>query len=274
MQNLTYLDPPAIAALLAEETRPRATVIGEGVLIVLRGVNVNEGDDPVDMVSLRAWVDPHRIVSLSMRRVAAVQDLSDLFVSGKGPRTAGGWLGTLADLLNARIEPFVGTVAEQVDRIEEDVFTAPIADAERQAMSEARMSVVSLRRHLSPQRDALAALAKPDHGFIAKVEARRLHEAQDRTARAVEELDLMRERLTVLREEIAGQQSERMNRTMMLLSVISTVFLPLGFLTGLFGVNLAGIPGASHPWGFAALCVGLLVLVGLQLFLLRRLWRN
>jgi zinc transporter len=58
---------------------------------------------------------------------------------------------------------------------------------------------------------------------------------------------------------------------MYILSVIAAVFLPLGFLTGLLGINVAGLPGAETPWAFAAVCAILAVLAGLELWLLRRL---
>ncbi len=73
--NLSYLDPHAISALLAEETRPRATWIGDGVLVILRGVNLNDGAEAEDMVSVRIWVDAQRVVSVARWRVRAGEDI-------------------------------------------------------------------------------------------------------------------------------------------------------------------------------------------------------
>ena len=65
--------------------------------------------------------------------------------------------------------------------------------------------------------------------------------------------------------------SERMNRNMYLLTIVATVMLPLGFITGLLGINVDGIPGSQNaPWAFAAVCASLTVTVALELWILRR----
>jgi zinc transporter len=99
----------------------------------------------------------------------------------------------------------------------------------------------------------------------------RMREVADRTMRHVEDLDAVRDRTAVLQDELTTQMSEQMNRTMYLLTVVATVMLPLGFVTGLLGVNVGGIPGADTPWAFAALCAILAVLVAVEVVLLRRL---
>ena len=60
----------------------------------------------------------------------------------------------------------------------------------------------------------------------------------------------MRERAAVIQEELAGRLAEQMNKRMYMLSMVAAVFLPLGFLTGLLGINFGGIPGAGNPLGF------------------------
>ena len=81
----------------------------------------------------------------------------------------------------------------------------------------------------------------------------------------------MRERMALVRDELAGQLSDRLNRNMYLLSILSALFLPLGFLTGLFGINVAGMPGAEVSHAFWYFSGGLVVVVGLQLAILRKL---
>ena len=82
----------------------------------------------------------------------------------------------------------------------------------------------------------------------------------------------MRERLTAISDHLDLVQTARMGRNGFALSVIAVIFLPLGFLTGLFGVNLGGIPGAQSSVGFFLLCVALAAL-GVGLYILMR-WRR
>ncbi len=68
--------------------------------------------------------------------------------------------------------------------------------------------------------------------------------------RIAEELDTIRDRAAVIQDQISGQRQEELNRRLLALSVISALFLPLTFLTGLLGMNLAGIPFSHSPWSF------------------------
>ena len=81
-----------VEALTAEETRPRSLNVGDGLLAVLRGVNMNPGDDPEDMVSIRMWIEQDRIVSTRRRRLLSVQDLREQLEQGTGPTTSGEFL--------------------------------------------------------------------------------------------------------------------------------------------------------------------------------------
>ena len=99
------LDPVVSEALLAPETRPRSTRFETGVLVILRAVNLNPGADPEDMVSLRIWIEPKRIISLRSRRVMAVGDLLDRIERGQAPKSPTGLLILHADRGAAHIEP-------------------------------------------------------------------------------------------------------------------------------------------------------------------------
>lgn len=268
--NLSYLDETITEALLAPATRPRATALENGLLVVLRGVNLNEGKDPEDMVSIRIWADAERIVTLAVQRVRALEDISASIEAGEGPETAGQFLAMLAERLNARLEPLVHELDQETDALEEEVIGAP-GQVLRKRIVEMRLQVIELRRHASPQRQALSALEDIRTPLLDIDDLRHLSESRERLTRQVENLDEMRDSLAVLREELSSQLSDRLNRNMYILSILSAIFLPLGFLTGLLGINVGGMPGADNPNAFWIVSGGLAVLVAIQLFVLRRL---
>jgi len=77
----------------------------------------------------------------------------------------------------------------------------------------------------------------------------------DRLLRFVEDLDAVRDRAAVTQEELSARLAESMNRTMYVLSIVTAIFLPLGLLTGLLGVNVGGMPGEESEQAFAYVCV-------------------
>lgn len=272
--NLPYLPLPVRAALTAEATRPRVTLQGDGALVILRGVNTNPGADPEDMVSIRLWIDPARIISLSRRPVAAVADLRAEIMRGTGPSDAGGFLVALVDVLNERIVMRSDRLEEKSEDIEDRALAGDVAGDLRSRVGDVRRELAVLRRFLRPQRDAITVLASGRLAWLDEVKRLHLAEAQDVLTRTVEELDGLAERMDVARDEIASASSERLNRNLYRLSVISAVFLPLGFLTGLMGINLGGMPGADAPHAFWIFSGGLVVLLAVVLFLLWRYRRS
>lgn len=268
-QHLTFVEPTTRRALVAKVTRPRAFALEDGLMVILRGVNTNAGQEPEDMVSLRLFLNPSRIISLAVRPLGSVNELRDQIAAGKGPQSAGGFLVALVEQLGRRIDAQVLDLSERVDDLEEAVIRAP-SPGQRALVVDYRQEVIDLRRFLVPQREAVGWLAQVGHAVLGKADRRRLAEAHDRLVRVVEELEAMRDALVVLRDEIEAMVQEKLNRNLYLLSILSAIFLPLGFLTGLMGINLAGMPGAEAPWAFWTF-TGLLALVAVVQFWI--LWK-
>lgn len=266
--EVPYLDQIIVEALLADETRPRIVEFEEGVLLILRGVNFNEGEDHEDMVSLRLWIDSHRIISLRRRRLKAVMDIADRLKSGKGPKNSGEFISMLTSRLFERMEPIFQELDERLDDIEEKIIESPDI-SERSEVTQIRKKAILFRRYISPQKDVIAQLRTSEQFWIDITEKRRIQETLDRIIRYVEDIDSIRERAQIIKDELANILSDRMNKNLYMLSVIAAIFLPLGFLTGLLGVNVGGIPGSDNPNAFILFCLILSIVVLIQIIWFR-----
>ena len=271
-RHLPYVDDMLHEALVADDTRPRCVAVGGGALIMLRGVNLQAGALPEDMISIRLWIDARRVVTLRKRNLKAVEDLQANIRSGQGPTTPGAFIADFARLLTERMEPLLDTLEDTVAAQEQNVLDAPGPELRREIAATRRQMII-LRRYIAPQRDAMRALKELNVDWLMPDDHHDLQETADRVMRHVEDLDMLRERAQVIRDELANILSDRMNRNLYTLAVLSAVFLPLGFITGLLGVNVGGIPGATASWAFAALCGGLAMIGGAILLMLwRRGW--
>lgn len=256
------LDLLVLDALLDVETRPRMTQIDDGVLLMLRGVNLNDGQEPEDMVSVSVWAEPNRIICVSHERVRAVGDLEALLQSGKGPKDTGQFLSMLCKRLIQRLEPTLSALDDATDAIEEQVLVTPDVSL-REQIVDVRGQAIAFRRYLAPQRDAIDLLLLADIDWLGDRHLRHFQESYNHVTRYVEDLDAIRERCQIVKDEIAHALADRLNRQMYVLSVITAIFLPLSFLTGLLGINIGGIPGAesgSAFWIFLGLLAGLVAL--------------
>jgi zinc transporter len=261
----------AVDALLAENTRPRAAILDEYLLLALRGVNTNPGADPEDMVSIRLCVGARLVVSTRKRRLMSVSKLLQQFEQGEGPRSSAELVIRLSELLVEQMGVTVEELEEQLSDLELDLLTQPGAEM-RQAVRNLRRQTVTLRRYFAPQRDAFNQMLSERLSWFTTEMKLELREISDQLLRHIEDLDIIRERAAMAQEELASQQGEQLNLRMYVLSIISAIFLPLGFLTGLLGINVGGIPGAENEYAFALFVGMLFVLVGGLLVLFRR-WR-
>lgn len=260
-----------IEALLAEETRPRTFYGKRGTVAILRGVNANLGANPEDLVTLRIWCDGQRIITLRQTRLQAPRDvLSRLLEDRPGPETISGVFEQLIARLTERASVIINNFDDDLDSVELKITTLE-PNAARKAIRATRQDIVTLRRYMAPQRDAISMLYAEPPLWIGEIDRLRLRETANRLMHYIESLDAARERALVLDDGIANELAERLNRNMYVLSVIAAIFLPLGFITGLLGINVGGIPFQESANGFLITGLALVVVISLEITIFRLL---
>ncbi|TPW32069.1 zinc transporter ZntB [Pararhizobium mangrovi] len=273
LEEIGDLSEAASEALFDEETRPRANVIDDNVVIILRGVNLNPGAEPEDMVALRMLVSGRSVVTLRRSRVFAVQSIRDDALAGRGPKGPGAFVAELAEGLTDRLAGTIDQLEDRVDHLEDQSLAAQDDRSLADELVDVRREIVAYRRFLAPQREALMRILNLRRPWLDEDSREQLSETQETLSRVIEGLDAIRERAAILQEGVAGRSAERMNRTMYTLSIVATVFLPLSFVTGLLGINVGGIPGTQSSLGFVAVCAIIVVLAIVELWIFwRRHW--
>lgn len=260
-----HLPEIAASALMQSETRPRCDALGDGMILNLRAVNMNPGANPEDMVSLRMWIRQNCIISARQRKVWAVDTIREAALAGKAPPTVGTFLAELTNGLSKRIESVAVELEEQTDDLEEAALGGMKVMPE--TVGSLRQTVIKMRRFLTPQREALDNLATWQGPLIDDNALVLIRETQNRSRRSVEALDATRERLAVIQDHLDADRAQALSRNGYVLSIVAAIFLPLGFLTGLFGVNVGGMPGVATPYAFWTLTAASAV-VGIALYLL------
>jgi len=265
------LEDMTVQALLEEETRPRVIPVETGLVAILRGVNLNPGANPDDMVALRIFVSDNRLITVRNRPLLTPRDLiGELVEKRSGPKSVPELFVRMAERLTERMNSVVVNMDELLDDIEVTLDDKQASEL-RQKLNQVRQMSVGLRRYIGPQRDALSRIQIERPKWLIPPLANQLRETSDKLQRYVEDLDANRDRAVVIRDEISNRMADAMNKRMYALSVIAGIFLPLSFLTGLLGINVGGMPGVENGWAFWATC---LLLVGVLIFeyvLFRRL---
>ncbi|MCV2884107.1 zinc transporter ZntB [Aestuariibacter sp. AA17] len=242
------IDDAVIDAVCIEDTRPKAHAFKGGILVYLRAINKNEDAEPEDMVSLRIWLTADTIITTRRtgRGLISIKQIKHALLANEGPASTGEFLSQLVANITDIISSTTDDAEAQIDTLELNLDSDAHA---RSHLSSVRKRCAALRRYLLPQREALESLSRiqsvftpEDHGLIK--------DQYDRLIRYLEDLELVKERAQLLQDEIRNQISDTQGQRLYVLSLVTLVFLPLSFLTGVFGMNVAGLPGTETPNAF------------------------
>jgi zinc transporter len=271
LNTKSELDPITISALTDADPRPRAVAHGDKLLLIMRGINNNAGADPEDMISVRIWIEPKRVLTLRHRPSTSVRSIMIDLDRGAGPRNS-------AELALLLVERMVEHVVSRVDVLGDAVAACEdraLGDVDnlaelRHSLADHRRRAIALRRFLAPQRDAMARLGGIAVPWLDQQHRARIGEVSEDMLRALEELDAARDRAAVTQEELSSRVAETANQRLYLLSIITAFFLPLGFVCALLGVNVGGVPLRDDDWAFWALIGLFAIYAGAQWWLFRR----
>ena len=243
------VDEQVVETLVAQESRPRVLAHDDGLMTVMRGINRNAGEDPEDMVSIRIWLTADEILTVRQRKVRAAAEVHDLLLAGKGPASAAETMVMIVDRLAEGAGEFIDKLEDGVGEYEESLDERETGQA-RAELSAIRREVAMVRRYIAPQRAALETLSRQGAKWFSDDQLYSLRELADQFLRFVEDLDLLRERALVLQEELMNRISQEQNTRTYLFTVVATIFLPITFISGLFGMNTAGLPGLEDGRAF------------------------
>ncbi len=249
-KEVSYLDHLIIDALLAEETRPRIMEFEHGILVILRGVNLNANSQVDDMVSIRMWIDAERIISIQKRNFNAAFDIAKKIELGKTIKNPGEFLYNLIHEVLMLTAPSITTLNEAMDDVEEKVLETNHDDDLRENIIQIRKRATIFKRYFMPQKDILSRLKTNESEWINDWARRHFQENHDQISRIIEDLDEVRERSQIVHDELSNAIADRLNKNMFKVTLIASIFMPLSFITGLFGMNVKGIPWSEHPQGF------------------------
>lgn len=265
------LSPYVTEALTAVETRPRCDAVDPGAVINLRGLSSEElaASDP--LASIRIYALHGRVFSVTRKHLNAVPNVRAQIEAG-AILDPGDLIAALAQTITEELDPVVADLGDSLDDCEERIAGSHAFEL-RRLVNQARVQAIGFRRFLVPQRSALEKLANLGAAWLADDDRLHLAAAADRAARMAEELESIRERAALVHETLTDLRAEQIDERSLIIAIAAMVFLPLTFITGLLGMNVAGIPFAHEPWAFWGVfgfCVA--IAVGVTGYFMARHW--
>lgn len=262
LRGAASLPDYVVDPLTAQETRPRCDALDDGAFVNLRG-RTEEELDPSDMLaSVRIWAEQGRVISVTRKHLLATDAVEKDVMAGR-VLDPGDIITAFATAITADLDPVVADLGDDLDDCEQQLDAAH-AFALRKSVTRVRVEAINYRRFLNPQRAALEKLASMPANWLGTDDRAHLAAAADRAARMAEEVEAIRERASLIHEALTDLRAEQLDQRSLIISIAAMVFLPLTFITGLYGMNVQGLWFAEQPWAFdaiAGLCVVIAVAV-------------
>ncbi|MEL7690514.1 zinc transporter ZntB [Citromicrobium bathyomarinum] len=272
LQSHVGIPEPTAELLTSDQTRPRAFREDNALVATLRGINFNPGAEPEDMVSMQVWSDGVRVITLRRHPLQTPRQILAQIDCGTGPGDAGAIVTALTEAMVARMSQSIVDMNEHIDLLDDmDMDDDP--EAMLTKIATIRRNCLGLKRHMGPQHVALEAISRDAPPWFEEHDRREIAETIDRLRRYLDDIDVSKESAVVLMDELRTRALASNERATYMLTIVAGIFLPLGFLTGLLGINVGGMPGVNDGhafWWVAGLCLA--IIVGLMAIFKRLEW--
>ena len=255
--------------LLDHDALARHEIAENGLALVIGDLHHDFNGDPEGFGTLRVYIDRHMLITGRHRPLKAVDQLRREMVAGLEVTTSSDLFARLIELLAGTFQRVIKEHADIVDDAEDQILAGHVRDQGAE-LGRVRRLLARLRRHVNGERHALAQSLARVHRWAGNSDTTELRQAIERLDGTAQDLELVQERARLLQEEIGGRLGEATNRNLYLLSVMTTVLLPINLITGIFGMNTGGLPWSHTEDGFWHAVIFMLIGIAISLGLLRR----
>lgn len=243
------LPPEVVEILLEREIRHRLEVHTDGFLLVTNDFVFEEGTDPGEVAPVWIWVGRNLMLTM---RLHALRTTDSLRVSARMGAIPTSSVGLFLDMLERQItvvERLSRRVGGELDQIEDQILIERILSGREQIGRMRRLST-SLRRHFRPLHLHLHRLSNRPPTWFGEHDARSLRSLLDDLGYLVEESTHQLDAAKLLQEELTARDAEATGRNLYVLTVYTAAFLPMTLISGIFGMNLPGMPWSGSLAGF------------------------
>jgi magnesium transporter len=277
LRDIFHFHPLAIDDALQESHVPKVDDWEDYLYIVLHSVSFDSADQPhLDTQELDIFLGKNYVVTHHDQKIQAIEKVwaSSQRDDRHLRNGADHLLYRLVDEVVASYMPVVEAMDDAIDQAEDEVFNGPNSATLAQIFALKR-AVVTLRRTISPERETLNKLARDDYPVIDPHDRIYFRDVYDHLVRLVDITEGIRDLIGGVLDTYLSAINNRMNDIMKTLTIITTLFMPISFIAGFFGMNFFGVPALDpyHAWTRPVMFTGslcLMILVPVLMFMWMR----
>ncbi len=268
--SLPHLPEEAVEMLLSTDEHQRIETIGHAVAGVVADF---ERADTLEVRQMTRWhfcMVPHLFVSARRRPLLSLNTMQHAIQTGRRIIGVAGLFHAIIHAFAAAMAALVTQYTTALDEVEDGLLEAQ-ETGDYEALGMVRRSAVRLHRQATPLRAMLRHLLEERPDWFTEEAAEDCEAGAQRVDSLCADLQSLQERAHALQDELSARQTEETNRRLTMLSVMTALLMPPTLITGIFGMNVEGLPFKEHPLGFIATCVLILASAAAAYFVVRRL---
>ena len=255
--------------------RPKAEAYGDQLLLVVRMVSCDIESDEISMEQVSLVLGPNYVVTFQEQHGDVLGPVRRRIRSGKGTIRERGpdYLAyAIVDTIVDAYDPVIESIGNLLEDLEDDVIATPSTDLLHR-IHRLKNRLVQVRRVIWPQREAINALARGDHDAITLEVRLYLRDTLDHCVQTSEVVEMFREMTTGLMNTYLTAVANRTNDVMKVLTIVGTIFIPMTFLAGVYGMNFEHMPELHSRWGYPLIWVAMLTCASTMMaFFWRKGW--
>ena len=259
--------------VLATDQRPKTETYGDYTYVVLKVVHYDAQAKSVDLEQISLVLGSNYVISIQEKKDDVFNPIRAWIKDDKGRiRKMGASYLTYA-LIDAVIDHYfiaLEQLGEEIENVEEELVSNP-TQATLQLIHKLKHAMILLRKSIWPLREVVSRLERREP-IEPSTEAnhRYLRDLYDHTIRVMDTVETSRDLLSGMLDIYLSIVSNKMNDIMKILTIISTIFIPLSVLSGIYGMNFRHMPELDFPLGYPLLMLGMIVIGAVMLLYFRR----
>ena len=252
--------------------RPKVEDYQDNLFVVLRMFRIEERTEEICSEQVSLVLGEHSVITFQERPGDVFDTIRERIRSRKGRIRVMGNDYLLYALLDAVVDNYflvLESLAERVESAEDAVLDDPVPETQHE-LHALRKEIIGLRKSVWPLREAVSALEKGESALIDGNTRVFLRDLYDHVIQLLDTIETLRDIISGLFDLYLSSVSNRMNEVMKVLTMIATIFIPITFIAGIYGMNFAAMPELEQPWGYPAALTAMAVVAGIMLVFFRK----
>ena len=266
------LHPLVLEDILNTDQRPKMEDYGQDLFIVLKMLNYDEKTGQIAAEQISLVLRSRSVISFQERGGGIFASLQERIRNGKGRlrKMGADYLAyALLDFIVDHYFLILERLGERIELLEEKLLTDPTTPT-LQKIQNLKREMIFLRRWVWPLREVVNGLERGESAWVREATRVYLRDVYDHTIQVIDTIEIFREMLSGMMDIYLSSLNNRMNAVMKVLTIIATIFMPLTFLAGVYGMNFKHMPELEWHWGYPAAWLVMVLIAVLMLFIFRR----